>query len=387
MLSQGAITASAFPMTLPETQLTYTYNGSAALFKATQSLGLSSADVVLLPAYCCGAEIGPFEQLSCELLFYDIDQQLNVDTQQIAQLITHRSDIKAVLITHYFGFAQLDILRIKQLCFDANIALIEDCAHSLYSSHNNKPLGSYGTHAIFSPRKSLPLTEGGLFTTNNPASSNSAVSVPTKPDLLPWLQRALYSIQQFYRSDKTHSVNNVLRVLNIGFWGAPAVVVKVLKRMGLFKNAIWLTADAEGDAATPIYNVGMSQSMQTLLHRVRAQDVVRQRRDNYQCWLNELSNNHHNTHAEPLFKQLPDECCPLYFPLLVNNPAEMVEALKLADIESFNWWQHMHNAIDWEQFPVAKKMKQSIVALPVHQKLDRTQIRRMADRVNAVLEQ
>jgi dTDP-4-amino-4,6-dideoxygalactose transaminase len=75
----------------------------------------------------------------------------------------------------------------------------------------------------------------------------------------------------------------------------------------------------------------------------------------------------------------------LYFPLRVSNPALIVEALKLDDIESFNWWQHMHGAVDWDLYPCARKMKQSIVALPVHQKLGSAQIKRIADTVKAAM--
>lgn len=382
----SAVTSeSPFPLLLPETQIRYTYNGSAALYQATQSLGLGSGDAVLLPAYCCGAEIGPFEHIGCELLFYDVDELLNAKTNQIVQIIEQRRDIRALLITHYFGFAQQDTLRIKQLCEDSSIALVEDCAHSLYGKHNDTPLGSFGSHAIFSPRKTLPLTEGGLYISNLTAPHESSVPDGEQPDLLPWLQRVLYSLQQFYRSDNTQKINAVFTVLMIGMLAAPAIIVKVLKRLGPFKNAVWLTADVEGDAAAQIYPVSMSKTMRRLLHNTDAHSVVAKRRDNYQCWLNEFSASDNNIPAKPLFELLPEHCCPLYFPLIVNNPAELVKALKIADIESFNWWQHMHPAVDWEHFPVAKQMKQSIIALPAHQNLDSQQIVRMANRIKAVL--
>ena len=383
--SSGAGSANFFPLSLPETQISYTYNGSAAIYKAAQSLGLNAGDVVLLPAYCCGAEIGPFEQIGCELLFYDVDEYLNADIEQIEQLITQRNNIKTIIITHYFGFAQQQTLHVKQLCEEANIALFEDCAHSLFSTHNNKPLGSFGSHAIFSPRKTLPLTEGGLCIKNHAVISKPFEPISARPDALPWLQRFLYSIQQYHRSENEHGSMALFRILSISAWGVPAIIVKLLKRTGLFKDAIWLTADVEGNAAAQIYDVGMSKSMQKYLRNVDAHKVVKKRCDNYQNWLTEFSVNDNGIQAKPLFKHLPDGCCPLYFPLLVNNPAEIVEALKLDDIESFNWWQHLHSAVDWERYPVAKKMKRSIVALPVHQNLEHEQIRRMANCIKSSL--
>ncbi len=374
-----------FPLSLPDVQIAYSYNGSAALHQVTQNLGLRDGDVVLLPAYCCGAEIGPFEQIGCEMLFYDTDEHLQANLEQIEQLIKQRHDIKAVLITHYFGFAQQDTVRINQLCETGNIALIEDCAHALYSRFNDKPLGSFGSHAIFSPRKSLPLSEGGLCIVNNADSPGFTAGITAQPDFIPRLQRVLYSIQQYYRSDNNQSFNKAFTFLSIGFWGVPAVAIKLLKRIGLFKNANWLTADAEGQEATAIYNIGMSTTAQKQLLTENTQEVLTKRRDNYQCWLQEFSDTKNDTEAKVLMPDLPDECCPLYFPLIVNNPAEIVEALKLADIESFNWWQHMHDAVDWDQFPVARKMKQTIIALPVHQNLGSAQIIRIANCVKSAL--
>ncbi len=68
-LSAGA---AGFPVNLPESRRRYTYNGSAAIHAALQDMELQPGSKVLLPAYGCGAELGPFEQLGCELYFYDI---------------------------------------------------------------------------------------------------------------------------------------------------------------------------------------------------------------------------------------------------------------------------------------------------------------------------
>ncbi len=378
-------TSIAFPLTMPEAQVSYTYNGSAALYQLTQGLNLSSGDAVLLPAYCCGAEIGPFEHIGSELLFYDVDEQLNAKIDQIRVLIQQRSDIKAILITHYFGFAQQDTNTIKTLCEESNIELLEDCAHSLFSLHGEEPLGSFGSHSIFSPRKSLPLSEGGLYIRNQLESVDKISNATAKPDTGPWLQRVLYSIQQYYRSSNQPSSNWVFTVLSIGMWGIPAISLKILKRIGIFKNSNWLTADAEGEEATAIYNVGMSTSMRKHLHCVDVEFIRNKRCENYHYWLHELGTDNTGLEARALFPRLPAGCCPLYFPLIVDNPADVVAELKLANIESFNWWQHMHSAVEWDQFPIAKKMKQSIVALPLHHKLGNDQIRRIAACVKATL--
>jgi len=105
---------------------------------------LQPKDTVLLPAYCCGAELSPFEQLDCELLFYDVNADLSVNRQQIQDYLVERSDLKLLLITHYLGLAQPDVAELAKACREHGVLLLEDCAHAFYSHLDGVPLGSFG---------------------------------------------------------------------------------------------------------------------------------------------------------------------------------------------------------------------------------------------------
>lgn len=376
----------AFPLNLHNSQLSVSFNGSAALYQAIKHFNIQSGDAVLLPAYCCGAEIGPFEYLQCDLYFYDVDNELNANTQQIEQLFKLHKQIKLLLLTHYLGFAQAKTKNIQALCEKYNTALLEDCAHALYGTHAKKPLGSFGQSAIFSPRKTIGLLDGGLLVLNtntNPAAN--ADTTVKKPDLAPFIQRLCYSIQQHYRSVESTKITRVIGVISIALLSIPAMLIKMCKKVGLLKSTIWATADIEGNDAVPIYNTAMSSSMYRALTLSDSIEVKTKRQRNYQIWLSELTHSSLKTKAQPVFPTLPEECCPLYFPLVVNNPAQLVQDLKSYDIESFNWWKHMHPSVDWQRNPVAKKMKSQIIALPLHHQMSEAQVIYAANCVKAIL--
>ena len=380
-----------------QTHIVETFNGSAGLHQVATALDLQAGDVILLPAYCCGAELGPFLHQGCRCEFFDVDEQLNADIQQIEKLLTQYDKTKAVLVTHYFGFAQQNIEQLAELCKTRQVALIEDCAHALFSLHNHKALGSAGQYAVFSPRKSLPLTEGGLMLVNQTASVTPSTQLQ-KPALLPRWQRLFYSLQQNLRSVSPNEqaiLINVKRRLLIALIAIPSIAIKLAKKLPVLNRAVWLSADAEGEEAVPIYSVGMSNLSLSLMKKANKEKIVSARRSNYSLWLELISQLSQAATSQaltsqasmdqpvtvetgssirPLLPELPEGCCPLYFPVVVKNPAAIKEYLADRDIECFNWWQHLHEAVDWTQFPVAERLKRSVIALPVHQNLSKVQI-------------
>ncbi len=57
-LRKSVAGAAGFPVDLPQSRRRYTYNGSAAIHSALQDMELERGAKVLLPAYCCVAELG-----------------------------------------------------------------------------------------------------------------------------------------------------------------------------------------------------------------------------------------------------------------------------------------------------------------------------------------
>jgi len=373
--------STVYPLQLSERNRQFTFNGSAAIYQAIVDMQLQRSDVVLLPAYCCGAELSPFEQLGCKILFYDVNADLSVNRQQIQDYLIQRSDLKLLLITHYLGLAQPDIAELSQACRERDVLLLEDCAHALYCQSGGVPLGSYGDYAIFSPRKSLPLTEGGILVSSNGFDDDHGMQF-TAPPLLARLDRLFYSLLQGMRSQPATGVNWILNKLAIVLGIVPSLVLKLVKASRLIPADAWLTPDVEGREARPVYYSTCSTFSQRILYSTDADGVVASRRKNHAHWVGCLTG---NTNARIVHPVLPDGCCPLYFVIQVSDPAHCVAALQENDIESFNWWQHMPEIVNWQAYPQARQLKQSLLALPVHQRLTLAQIETMATRLTQIL--
>ena len=80
--------------------------------------------------------------------------------------------VKAVVVTHLYGQAQLDIAEIADKCRIAGVALVEDCAQAHGARIHGKRIGSFGDVGCFSfyPTKNLgALGDGGAVVTNDSA--------------------------------------------------------------------------------------------------------------------------------------------------------------------------------------------------------------------------
>lgn len=103
-----------------------------------------------------------------------VDCTLDYLMPTLKQLQNFVSDIsepeKSVfLITHIGGWINPEISEIADYCDSMGIALVEDCAHSLGSTLNNKHSGLFGIAGVYSlyATKAVPAGEGGLIVTNN----------------------------------------------------------------------------------------------------------------------------------------------------------------------------------------------------------------------------
>ena len=69
---------------------------------------------------------------------------------------------KIIFVNHEFGFPYENMEQLKQF----NIPIIEDCAHSFFSTDEKSMIGKVGDFVIFSFPKMFPLQAGGLLVSN-----------------------------------------------------------------------------------------------------------------------------------------------------------------------------------------------------------------------------
>src|SRR5215212_747563 len=140
-------------------------SGRAALLAGLRALGIGAGDEVLLPAYLCESVVTPVVAVRARPVFFPVGKGFDVDLAAIEAAIGPRT--RAVVLIHYLGFPG-PVEAVREVCRRRGVALIEDCAHALFSRDGDRLLGSFGDLAIFSPWKSLPLPDGGLLRVNRP---------------------------------------------------------------------------------------------------------------------------------------------------------------------------------------------------------------------------
>ncbi len=135
-------------------------HGRSALLHGMIKLGLKPGDAIAIPAYYCESALQWVVAYGFELVFIDVGDDLQMPLDAVKTVLSTQK-IKAVLLTHFFGFvptAQDDII---SLCHTADVKVVEDCSHSFLSCLHTKNAKWEADAYIFSMRKTLPVADGG----------------------------------------------------------------------------------------------------------------------------------------------------------------------------------------------------------------------------------
>ena len=134
---------------------------TAALHLAYLAAGVGPGDEVVVPAITFVASAAAVRYCGATPVLAEIKGQhdLGIDPEDVERRITDRT--KAVCAVHYAGYAA-DLERLRALCEDRGVALVEDSAH-------HPLLGPTGQSACFSffSNKVLSCGEGGLLATDD----------------------------------------------------------------------------------------------------------------------------------------------------------------------------------------------------------------------------
>jgi dTDP-4-amino-4,6-dideoxygalactose transaminase len=140
--------------------------GRHALATLLKAIDVKQGDKVGVCAFTCLSVIEAVKVCGAAPVYLDVDEHLCIDPQKI--LLQENGSLKAVILQHTFG----DPGRLEQLlaaCGKIGAKVVEDCAHSLDCSWNNKKLGKWGEGAIYSFQWGKPYTtgQGGMLTVNS----------------------------------------------------------------------------------------------------------------------------------------------------------------------------------------------------------------------------
>jgi dTDP-4-amino-4,6-dideoxygalactose transaminase len=141
---------------------------TAALHLAYLAAGVGPGDEVIVPAFTFAATANAVLYCGATPVFAEIvsREQPYLDPEDVARRMTPQT--KAVCVVHYAGYpATVD--RLKELCDERGVALIEDVAHAPSATLHGRKLGTWGLAGAFSffSNKILSVGEGGLLCTDS----------------------------------------------------------------------------------------------------------------------------------------------------------------------------------------------------------------------------
>jgi dTDP-4-amino-4,6-dideoxygalactose transaminase len=139
---------------------------SAALFLSLKALNLPKGARVLIPAFTFAAVPSAVVHADCVPVLVEVGTNYRIDIIDFEAKLT--DDISAVLVSHMRGHTS-DMDTIERLCLEKNIPLIEDAAHSLGTTWNDRNIGTIGKVGCFSFQsyKLLNGGEGGILITDD----------------------------------------------------------------------------------------------------------------------------------------------------------------------------------------------------------------------------
>ena len=148
-------------------------SATAGLHLALEAVGVSAGDAVITSPYTFTASAEVIRYLGADPVLVDIDPMtFNIDPvlvrEQIEKIQKGGKRVKAIIPIHIGGQA-CDMTSIQRIAQEHDIRIVEDAAHALPCSHDEKMIGTIGDATAFSfyVTKTLATGEGGMVTTHS----------------------------------------------------------------------------------------------------------------------------------------------------------------------------------------------------------------------------
>jgi perosamine synthetase len=364
----GSSSRGHLPTPLDAAGVTFYFKARNGIWHLMQALGLEESEIVLVPAYNCGAELDAVLRAPATVRFYRVDRETRIDVDELRQAIEPRT--RAVIVTHYFGFPQPNLPEIVELCRDHDVILIEDCAHALYSTHLGRPLGTFGDAGIFSFVKALPTPHGGAVLASRPLTVRGGTIAPP----LDAYSTALRVDLEGHLLFRYGPPGWVLSRLSNRLAGLRTRGRRYISRNAAVPATVEpsLNPHVTFDRSTAHWS--MSPAARRIACRSPHAEIARRRRRNYAVLAEELAG---LSGVRPLQPTLPSGACPIRFPLVVDDPPPLLCWLEGNRIGAELFWSDFHPAFPAHEFPESTYLKTHVVTLPIHQDLDADHLARV----------
>ena len=319
---------------------------------------------VLAPDYNSGNEILAMRAAGATIHYCPVRGDLAWDPEDVERHCRrHNPDLLYVI--HYVGWPQ-PMPALVDICRRRGMLLVEDCALSLLSESDGRPLGSFGDWSVFCLYKTLPLPNGALLVQNGPRLESLERLTLRRAGSASVLGRTAELFVQRIRG-RANGVGAALQIVKRG--------------MGRAAGALDVRRANVGDIGFNLdeVNLSMSKLSERLLARMDVVDIRRRRVENYRRLAERLSPD-----VIQVFPSLPDGVCPLFFPIVVADKHLAAEALRARGVDALEFWNDSVEPGGHEMEPDARFLRRHVLELPIHQDLTARHIDHVARQASAI---
>lgn len=140
-------------------------SGGYAMATALRAIGVGPGDKVLTNAFTLAPVPGSIASVGAEPVFVGVTEDLTIDLED---LVAKVDQAKVLMLSHMRGHL-CDMERLMQICDQAGVTVIEDCAHTMGAAWKGVASGRQGAIGCYSCQtyKHVNSGEGGLFVTDD----------------------------------------------------------------------------------------------------------------------------------------------------------------------------------------------------------------------------
>ena len=319
---------------------------------------------VLAPDYNSGNEILAMRAAGANIRYCPVRGDMSLDPDDVERYCRiHNPDLLYVI--HYAGWAQ-PMPALADLCRRRGMLLVEDCALSLLSDLDGRPLGSFGDWSVFCLYKTLPLPNGAMLVQNGPVLESVERLKLRDAGPASVAGRTLELVVYRLRS-RANSVGAALQMVKRG--------------MGRAAGALDVRRANVGDIGFNLEDVDLAMSplSQRLLRKLDFAEIKRRRVENYRLLAELLGND-----VIQVFPELPEGVCPLFFPIIVPDKHEAAEALRARGVDAVEFWNDSCEPGGHEMSADARFLRRHVLELPIHQDLTARHMEHVARQVSAL---
>jgi perosamine synthetase len=160
-----------------------TADGRIAFYYILKALDLPAGSEIIFPSLTFWVVPELARVAGLTVVFADVNPKtFNLDPDSVERVITDKT--RVIVPTHLYGLP-CDMDRVLNIAGRHNLIVLEDCAHALGAAYKGRPVGTFGTGALFSFQTLKPLNcyGGGMALVHDPAV---AAKVRGIVDALPW---------------------------------------------------------------------------------------------------------------------------------------------------------------------------------------------------------